>query len=216
VPGQVSRLDEVFGHYAQQTGHLTPEEKPLKVAQFVQDIIVEFQTVSGENHQLHFESNFNEPIAADARLLRQIAANLISNAIKYSSKRGDVRVLLDAQDEQFTLSVQDHGIGISEADQDHLFTAFQRGKKYRENLGNRVGVGNCQTGGGSSWRNNPTRKSDRSRYYSDCNPTVYFPPSLRTETVTLDSSDYYSASFKRCHWDCNQFNRGCSPLHDSS
>jgi len=39
-----------------------------------------------------------------------------------------VLITADNQDAQCILMVQDKGIGISEADQIHLFDAFQRGK----------------------------------------------------------------------------------------
>lgn len=68
---------------------------------------------------------------------RPIATNLISNAIKYSPTGGDVRVLLHNGDGQYVLSVRDHALGISEADQVRLLNAFQRGK----NVGRIQGTG---------------------------------------------------------------------------
>jgi signal transduction histidine kinase len=130
-------LDDMLIVAEMETGYFAPQKEPLSVARFLQDIIAEFQTIFGEKHQLHFESNFDDTVMADARLLRQIAANLISNAIKYSPRGGEVRISLGYQGGQCILSVQDHGIGISEADQARLFDAFQRG----ENVGAITGTG---------------------------------------------------------------------------
>lgn len=66
------------------------------------------------------------PIWADARKLRQIVSNLLSNAVKYSPSGGVVQVQVWADQETVYLSVQDQGVGISEQDQQRLFTPFQR------------------------------------------------------------------------------------------
>jgi two-component system sensor histidine kinase/response regulator len=133
-------LDDMLVVAEMETGHLAPEEKPLNVGQFLQDIVAEFQTISGEKYQVHFENNFSDTVLADARLLRQIAANLISNAIKYSPQGGEVRVILDTLDGQYILSVQDQGIGISNADQVRLFNAFQRGNNVGTISGSGLGL----------------------------------------------------------------------------
>ena len=74
---------------------------------------------------------------ADPRLLRQIAANLISNAAKYSPQGSEVGISLGYSQGQFLFSVQDYGIGIPEKDQDELFSVFHRGS----NVGTVSGTG---------------------------------------------------------------------------
>jgi len=130
-------LDDMLIIAEMETGHLAPEERPLDVSAFIQGIVAEFQTIAGEKHNLIFESKVSGTLMVDARLLRQIAANLISNAIKYSPQGGEVRVTLDNQDGQCSLTVQDQGVGISESDQERIFDAFQRGK----NVGAIAGTG---------------------------------------------------------------------------
>ena len=77
---------------------------------------------------------------ADPRVLRQIAANLISNAIKYSPEGGEVQVSLDNGGNQYSLTVQDQGIGIPEADQPRLFAAFQRASNVKNVSGTGLGL----------------------------------------------------------------------------
>lgn len=66
------------------------------------------------------------PIWADGRKLRQIVSNLLSNAVKYSPARGVVQVQVWHDEKTVYLSVKDQGVGISEQDQQRLFTPFQR------------------------------------------------------------------------------------------
>jgi signal transduction histidine kinase len=69
-----------------------------------------------------------EPILVDCDALRieQVMSNLISNGLKYSPAARKIEVSLRCQGQEATFSVQDYGIGISEADQQRLFEPFQR------------------------------------------------------------------------------------------
>ncbi len=58
--------------------------------------------------------------------LHRMLANLLSNALKYSDDSGSVALDLAVHDEHVALSVVDHGLGISEADQRDLFREFFR------------------------------------------------------------------------------------------
>ena len=56
------------------------------------------------------------------------ALNLLSNALKYSGENSVVTLRVDCSDHVFTLTVLDQGIGISAADQTHLFERFFRAR----------------------------------------------------------------------------------------
>jgi PAS domain S-box-containing protein len=65
---------------------------------------------------------------ADPGLLRQVWQNLLDNAIKYSGKRDDGRVTVEAHEEPDGLwyRVRDNGVGFDQRYADKLFGAFQR------------------------------------------------------------------------------------------
>ena len=63
--------------------------------------------------------------------------NLISNASKFSPEDGAIEIKTINHDQQLTLSVKDHGMGISKEDQKHLMERFFRGS----NAGNIQGTG---------------------------------------------------------------------------
>jgi two-component system sensor histidine kinase/response regulator len=109
----------------------------LYAEQFVEHIVKEFQLIYAESHPIRFESNIGEKVLSDSRLMRQITANLISNAIKYSPDGQDIYVSFNKKDTQYILTVKDAGIGISEIDQARLFNCFQRGS----NVGSIKGTG---------------------------------------------------------------------------
>ncbi len=74
---------------------------------------------------------------ADERLLQHILTNLLSNAVKYSEPGACVRFVVERDRAEALCVIRDEGIGISEDDQQMLFTAFHRGA----NVGSRAGTG---------------------------------------------------------------------------
>lgn len=133
-------VDDMLLVMQMDSGNLDFKPVLLNPEQLFQKIAQEFQAIYGDSRQIIFESHFHDDAAADPRLLRPIAANLISNAIKYSPQESEVRVMLDLWKEQFIFSVQDQGIGIPEADQSRLFAAFQRGSNVEEVAGTGLGL----------------------------------------------------------------------------
>lgn len=73
-----------------------------------------------------FESMRPVTAEVDEVKMSQIFTNLVENAIKYNKDHGWVKVVLDADHQFFTAEISDSGIGIGEADQDHIFERFYR------------------------------------------------------------------------------------------
>ncbi len=64
-------------------------------------------------------------VNADNDHLREITANLVENAIKYTP-HGDITIDVTGDNDHVTISVADSGIGIPKEDQVHLFQKFYR------------------------------------------------------------------------------------------
>lgn len=69
--------------------------------------------------------NETEMVTWDQHLLRRIVINLLQNALNYSKAPVDFSVTLE--DDAVVMQITDHGIGISEADQEHMYELFFRG-----------------------------------------------------------------------------------------
>ena len=66
------------------------------------------------------------PVAADAGQLRQVLANLIENAVKYSPNGGTVTVTLQPSDRFIRFAIRDNGLGIPPSEQRRIFEKFYR------------------------------------------------------------------------------------------
>ncbi len=80
--------------------------------------------------------------SGDASLLRQVWANLISNAVKYSSKTAQPRIEIGARKgkDEVEYYVRDNGCGFDPAYSDKLFEVFQRLHSESEYEGNGIGL----------------------------------------------------------------------------
>jgi signal transduction histidine kinase len=99
---------------------------PLDLYAFCRDLVEEIQTNAGAR-QIAFSANSQSAgFVGDEKLLRQIVANLLTNAIKYSPQGGKVELDLICEQGEAVIRVKDEGMGIPKEDQTHLFEPFHR------------------------------------------------------------------------------------------
>ncbi|HZC31360.1 MAG TPA: ATP-binding protein, partial [Gaiellaceae bacterium] len=65
-------------------------------------------------------------VAADPAQLRQVLANLLDNAVKYSPDGGPITVELSQGDRSVRFAVRDRGLGIPDAERERIFEKFYR------------------------------------------------------------------------------------------
>lgn len=80
-------------------------------------------------------------VDGDAGRLQQVLANLLSNALRYTDDGGRVTVRVFRFGGDAVVEVEDTGIGIAEADQEHVFDRFWRGEKSRSRSTGGAGIG---------------------------------------------------------------------------
>ncbi|WP_370087425.1 PAS domain-containing protein [Ekhidna sp.] len=84
-------------------------------------------------------------ITGDQEMLGQVLSNLISNAIKYSSKNKNPEIIISAmnEDDSVVIYIKDNGVGFNMLYYDKLFNVFQRLHSESEFEGTGVGLSLC-------------------------------------------------------------------------
>lgn len=82
-------------------------------------------TSAGHTFALDLEAALH-PFLADSDRLTQVAANLVSNAVKYSPGGGEVRITSRLSGGVIRVSVSDQGFGIKPEDVPRVFSRFER------------------------------------------------------------------------------------------
>lgn len=120
-----------------EDGRLSNNPRVVDVADFVGDIAEGLQPKAVEKglrflYKPHPEAEISVRtvtpvyyVHVDNDHLREVVANLIENAIKYTPK-GDVIIDVGGDETHVTISIQDSGIGIPTEDIPHLFQKFYR------------------------------------------------------------------------------------------
>jgi signal transduction histidine kinase/HAMP domain-containing protein len=109
--------------------------EPIAISTMVEGVMTTYRP-QAVNKQIELSAELDpglEPVEADATMLRQCLANLVDNALKYTTAGGSVRVKAYQQDLEQVIEVEDTGLGIAPTDQARLFEKFYRARR-RETL----------------------------------------------------------------------------------
>ncbi len=121
-----------------EEGKSTVKLEDVHINQLLEEIKDETSLITKENQSIIIENKLVESsIQSDKHILKNILFNLISNAIKYSSK--DIYVQIEAK-EKIEIRVIDQGIGIPAEEQKHLFTRFFRSSNVTNIQGTGLGL----------------------------------------------------------------------------
>jgi signal transduction histidine kinase len=93
-----------------------------------------------KNIALHSELNHPLFIEGEKNLLTQAFANLIDNAIKFTSQGGSVNIRMEANEDGTAIIIEDTGTGIPEHLHKKVFEKFFRAEASRSEKGNGLGL----------------------------------------------------------------------------
>jgi PAS domain S-box-containing protein len=141
IKSAVDNLNTILGEFLSlgklEEGKVQANLKEVNVQEVVNEVGIEMKHIFKKDQTFSYTHTGDETVFIDSGLMKNILINLISNAIKYSPEDAVIEVQSETTPDQFSISVKDNGIGISEADQQKLFSRFFRG----ENAGIAQGTG---------------------------------------------------------------------------
>ncbi len=125
----MSLINEVLDLERIESGRIELEITSVDLADIVEECCTVIEPVAqrfGISLINDVDKTMSYYARADAVRLRQVLLNLISNGIKYNSKKGSVTISVIHGSEGYSLSVADTGVGIAFEEQEHLFESFNR------------------------------------------------------------------------------------------
>ena len=122
----------------------TPEAQMdwLDINALTANAVRRFEGSASKSQRLSFEAGADLPqVYGDPLLVQRAISNLISNAIRYTPKGGDIRVVTRHTDQHVEVAVSDTGAGISKEHLPHIFERFYRADESRARHSGGRGLG---------------------------------------------------------------------------
>ena len=124
-------IDDMLDLAKIEGGKLSLRESECDITRLMADVYEESETkaVAAQLSLVKKVAPGLPRMEADERALRQILANLVSNALKFTPAGGCITLFAQMEDDgRLAFGVDDTGIGIAEEDQVQVFERFGRGR----------------------------------------------------------------------------------------
>lgn len=155
-------IDDIL--YFSHMGHKEMTTEIINIHDLIHEVINEFEPDLG-NRSVHWNITSLPNVNGDKNLLCLVFTNLISNALKFTSKKPETIIDIGYWSEggENIVFVRDNGVGFDMKNADKLFGVFQRFHSDKEFPGTGVGLANVRRivtrHGGRIWAESELHKS---------------------------------------------------------
>jgi signal transduction histidine kinase/ActR/RegA family two-component response regulator len=136
-------IDELLDISRILTGKLSLDLRAVNLAPLIQAVVDDVRPAA-DAKSISLKAPFNSeigPILGDPDRLQQIIWNLLTNAIKFTPKGGNVQVRLEQNDLQVLIIVNDSGQGIAAELLPHIFERFRQADSSNTRSNGGLGLG---------------------------------------------------------------------------
>jgi signal transduction histidine kinase len=137
----LSMLNALMDISAAEAGTMRLQTAPVDLCQLVREVVELYEYVAEEKKvAVQTELPAACEVHADRIRMRQVLANLLDNAIKYTPADGRVVISVRTEAAGATVAFRDTGIGIAPDEQKKIWTRLYRGDKSRSQHGLGLGL----------------------------------------------------------------------------
>jgi len=130
IKNSVKHLNDILEDFLNlgklDEGKVSVHFTSFDLKEFIEETCDEVKGLLKAGQQVVHHHEQSGLVCSDKKLLRNMLFNLVSNAIKFSNEGASIEVESKINENGFSLQVIDHGIGIADKDQEHLFSSFFR------------------------------------------------------------------------------------------
>jgi signal transduction histidine kinase len=144
IKNSVNNLNDILEDFLSlgklNEGKVEIRSGDIMLDDLVNEVLEEMKGITRKGQQFQVEIPGELRFRSDRILLRNVLVNLVGNAIKFSEENKTITISGGKEGNFVKIRVKDEGIGISEADQRHLFTSFFRGANATNIQGTGLGL----------------------------------------------------------------------------
>lgn len=147
ILGSIDRMNELINTLLDITrieeGQMLVSRQFVDLETVVDEIVIELQPVARAKKiklSIDYKSD-NLNAQTDPLMIKEICANLLSNALKYTPPGGQVSISVSATSKNFIFIIEDTGYGIPRREQSRVFSKFFRGENIMDKETSGTGLG---------------------------------------------------------------------------
>lgn len=111
------------------------------LSKILNEVIYSANMLLKEGQSIVYPENIEDIVlVSDETTLEIILSNLINNAVKYSSENTIIKIIVEKEEEYFSLKIVDQGIGIPKKEQKHIFNRYFRAENALLDEGTGIGL----------------------------------------------------------------------------
>ena len=145
IKASVKNLTDILNDFLSlgklEEGKINVDCLSINLNYFIPEVVSEIEGILKTDQKVQLDiPNESTIIHSDEKLLKHVIINLISNASKYSGEGSFIDLKVRVTNNMLYISVTDHGIGIPQDEQHHLFDRFFRAKNATNIQGTGLGL----------------------------------------------------------------------------
>ena len=137
----LAMLNTLMDISAAETGTMKLQPQPVDLCDLVREVVELYEYVA-EEKKVNVQVDLPAPVitTVDRIRMRQVFANLLDNAVKYTPANGSVTISARNEAEFVKVIFRDTGIGIPAEEQEKIWARLYRGDKSRSQHGLGLGL----------------------------------------------------------------------------
>jgi signal transduction histidine kinase len=134
-------MDTLMDISEAETGILNLDIKRVEISALIEEVVELYRYIADEkNIAIRTAFSGDLHVSADPHRIRQVVANLLDNAVKYSPAGGKVDIEAFQEPKQVRITVKDNGIGMRKEDLPKIWNRLYRGDESRSQRGLGLGL----------------------------------------------------------------------------
>ena len=144
IKSSISHLTDILNDFLSvsklEEGKVKNNVENFNIKEFIEEVISDMESLCKWGQIINYSHTGDEFILLDKKLMRHILFNLISNSVKFSDENTQINIVTENSANEFKLSIEDQGIGITEKDKSNMFERFFRARNALNIAGTGLGL----------------------------------------------------------------------------
>lgn len=125
---QLKTINDILYLARLGSGRIILTQTAFSIPELIHDVVHEMSDeIQDKQHKVIIKAPKRQPkFVGDEHMIRMAVENLLTNAVKYTHKKGLITVRSVSSKGELRISVEDNGVGIPEDQQENMFQQFVR------------------------------------------------------------------------------------------